>query len=163
MATIIHPVSFHKTKAKHIISTCIALCESWGGDIPRTPEGLLSLKGDFTTPILSCQGLEPYVYYSLSITTTSTGVGPKVMILVTDLAWGECVGICVDTHVHRIAGRLGWVEVTKQPEMTRMQVILLVQHKQPMMGSWSIMYHFDNCYCYLSLALSLYSLRHGYH
>jgi len=40
--------------------------------------------------------------------------------LVMDLAWGNVTGIAVDTHVHRISNRLGWVKKsTKNPEDTR--------------------------------------------
>ena len=40
--------------------------------------------------------------------------------LVMDLAWGNVTGIAVDTHVHRISNRLGWVKkTTKTPEDTR--------------------------------------------
>ena len=40
--------------------------------------------------------------------------------LVMDLAWGNVTGIAVDTHVHRISNRLGWVKkTTKNPEDTR--------------------------------------------
>ncbi len=86
LATIIHPVSFYKTKAKHIISTCIALYESWGGDIPRSPEDLLSLKGNFTTNI-TCQGSEPYVF-SLSITMSI----PRSRSKSDDISDGPCMG-----------------------------------------------------------------------
>ena len=40
-----------------------------------------------------------------------------------NVAWGEVTGIGVDTHVHRIANRLGWVKKpTKLPEETRVAV-----------------------------------------
>jgi len=48
--------------------------------------------------------------------------------LVMSIAWKNTQGICVDTHVHRISNRLGWVfrEGTKQktttPEQTRMSL-----------------------------------------
>ena len=47
-----------------------------------------------------------------------SGVGPKMAHLIMKSAWGEVTGIGVDTHVHRISNRLGWVK-TKQPEQTR--------------------------------------------
>ena len=48
------------------------------------------------------------------------GVGPKMAHLVMDIAWGNVTGIAVDTHVHRISNRLGWVKkTTKDPEDTR--------------------------------------------
>ena len=43
------------------------------------------------------------------------GVGPKMAHLAMQCAWMKVVGIGVDTHVHRVANRLGWVQ-TKQPE-----------------------------------------------
>ena len=63
-----------------------------GGDIPRTVEGLCKLPG----------------------------VGPKMAYLVMKCAWDDVCGIGVDTHVHRISNRLGWVKkTTKNPEDTR--------------------------------------------
>ena len=48
------------------------------------------------------------------------GVGPKMAHLVMDIAWGSVTGIAVDTHVHRITHRLGWMKVpTTNPEVTR--------------------------------------------
>ena len=46
-------------------------------------------------------------------------------------AWGECVGIGVDVHVHRISNRLGWTlndsrEATKTPEETRIVIIVVL-------------------------------------
>jgi endonuclease-3 len=46
------------------------------------------------------------------------GVGPKMAHLAMKTAWQTITGIGVDTHVHRISNRLGWVK-TKQPEDTR--------------------------------------------
>ncbi|XVF04624.1 hypothetical protein REPUB_Repub05bG0100300 [Reevesia pubescens] len=36
-------------------------------------------------------------------------IGPKMAHLVMNIAWNDVQGICVDTHVHRISNRLGWV------------------------------------------------------
>jgi endonuclease-3 len=49
------------------------------------------------------------------------GVGPKMAIIQLNVAEGQCVGISVDTHVHRICNQLGWTgdEPTKLPEKTR--------------------------------------------
>lgn len=54
-----------------------------------------------------------------------SGVGPKMAHLVMKSAWGEVSGIGVDTHVHRICNRLGWVK-TKQPEETRVALEALL-------------------------------------
>jgi endonuclease III len=78
IAAAVRPASFYKTKAVRLKQLCEILLAQYGGDIPPTPKGLLALPG----------------------------VGPKVMTLVMDLAWDDVSGICVDTHVHRIANRL---------------------------------------------------------
>ena len=40
-----------------------------------------------------------------------------------NVAWGQMIGIGVDTHVHRISNRLGWVKKrTQLPEETRIAV-----------------------------------------
>ena len=48
---------------------------------------------------------------------TLPGVGRKTANLVLILAFKSRQNICVDTHVHRIANRLGWVR-TRTPEET---------------------------------------------
>ncbi|GMN29513.1 hypothetical protein TIFTF001_050608 [Ficus carica] len=69
----------------------------YSGDIPRSLEELLLLPG----------------------------IGPKMAHLVMNVAWNDVQGICVDTHVHRICNRLGWVsrpgtkQKTLTPEETR--------------------------------------------
>lgn len=89
---LIYPVSFYKNKAKHLKRASQLLLEQFDGDIPDTVEGLCSLPG----------------------------VGPKMAYLAMSCGWGRTVGIGVDTHVHRIANRLGWLPApTKQPEQTR--------------------------------------------
>lgn len=49
------------------------------------------------------------------------GVGPKMAHLTLQVAWRNVVGIGVDTHVHRISNRLGWVK-SNTPEQTRVQL-----------------------------------------
>jgi endonuclease-3 len=49
------------------------------------------------------------------------GVGRKTANLVRNLGFGLS-GICVDTHVHRVSNRLGWVS-TKTPERTEMSLM----------------------------------------
>ena len=77
----IMPVSFYKTKARNIHLAAVRIDADFGNDIPRDIDALLGFKG----------------------------VGPKVAYLTFEIAWGKSEGICVDTHVHRIANRLGWV------------------------------------------------------
>lgn len=84
----IYPVGFYKTKAKSIHGICRDLIERFDNKVPDTIEELLSLKG----------------------------VGRKTANLVLTEGFGK-LGICVDTHVHRISNRLGYVK-TKTPEET---------------------------------------------
>ena len=86
---LIYPVSFYRYKARYIKATCAKLIKDFGGKTPRTMEKLLTLPG----------------------------VGRKTASLVMILAYQSRKNICVDTHVHRIANRLGWVR-TKTPEET---------------------------------------------
>lgn len=89
IAELIYPVSFYKTKAAHVRETCRLLIEQFGGRVPGTMEELLELPG----------------------------VGRKTANLVLILAFASRDNICVDTHVHRISNRLGWVR-TRTPEET---------------------------------------------
>lgn len=86
---LIYPVSFYRQKAKHVRATCRMLVERFGGRVPATMEELLMLPG----------------------------VGRKTANLVLILAFRSERNICVDTHVHRISNRLGWVR-TRTPEET---------------------------------------------
>ena len=86
---LIYPVSFYRHKAKHVRETCRILVERFSGRVPGTMEELLMLPG----------------------------VGRKTANLVLILSFKSDKNICVDTHVHRISNRLGWVR-TRTPEET---------------------------------------------
>jgi len=86
----IYPVSFYRVKARTIHSICEQLLERYGGEVPSGLEQLLELPG----------------------------VGRKTANIVVTLAFRKA-GIAVDTHVHRISNRLGYVK-TKTPEETEM-------------------------------------------
>ena len=86
---LIYPVSFYRHKARHVRATCRILIERFDGRVPTTMEELLTLPG----------------------------VGRKTANLVLILAFKSVKNICVDTHVHRISNRLGWV-VTRTPDET---------------------------------------------
>jgi len=89
IAKLIYPVSFYRTKARHVRQTCRILLERFGGVVPGTMDELLVLPG----------------------------VGRKTANLVLILGFKSLRNICVDTHVHRISNRLGWVQ-TRTPEQT---------------------------------------------
>ena len=86
---LIYPVSFYRHKAKHVRETCRILVERYSGRVPGTMEELLTLPG----------------------------VGRKTANLVLILSFRSLKNICVDTHVHRISNRLGWVQ-TRTPDET---------------------------------------------
>ena len=51
------------------------------------------------------------------------GIGPKIGHLIMDFAWNEVSGIAVDTHVHRITHRLGWMaQEIRSPEEARISL-----------------------------------------
>ena len=87
---LIYPVGFYRTKAHVILGICHDLLERFEGRVPDTIDELLTLNG----------------------------VGRKTANLVVTMGFGK-PGICVDTHVHRISNRLGYVK-TKNPEETEM-------------------------------------------
>lgn len=92
LGELIYPVGFWKRKVAYIKETCQILQEKYNSDIPDTIEDLCKLKG----------------------------VGPKMAYICMNVAWGVPTGIGVDTHVHRITGRLNWSEMEcKNPEATR--------------------------------------------
>ena len=86
---LIYPVSFYRHKAAHVKQTCKILVDTFKGRVPATMEELLTLPG----------------------------VGRKTANLVLILSFRSLENICVDTHVHRISNRLGWVR-TRSPEET---------------------------------------------
>ncbi|XP_013171976.1 PREDICTED: endonuclease III-like protein 1 isoform X2 [Papilio xuthus] len=92
LGKLIYPVGFWKTKVKYIKKTTQTLKEQYDGDIPNSVEKLCKL----------------------------TGVGPKMAHICMKVAWDKVTGIGVDTHVHRISNRIGWVKKqTATPEDTR--------------------------------------------
>ncbi len=90
IARTIYPVGFYRNKAKTIHHVCRELIDRFNSRVPDDLDELLSIKG----------------------------IGRKTANLVITLAYGKD-GICVDTHVHRISNRLGYV-ATKSPDETEM-------------------------------------------
>ena len=86
---LIYPVSFYRNKARFVKDCCEMLVAEFGGRVPSTMEELVTLPG----------------------------VGRKTANLVLILGFKSLRNICVDTHVHRISNRMGWVE-TALPEET---------------------------------------------
>jgi endonuclease-3 len=87
--TLIYPVSFYRNKARHVKACCEMLVNHYRGRVPSTMDDLVTLPG----------------------------VGRKTANLVLILGFKSSQNICVDTHVHRLSNRLGWVK-TRHPEET---------------------------------------------
>lgn len=90
VARLIYPVGFYPTKAERLVRISRILLDEHHGQVPDTMEGLLALPG----------------------------VGRKTANLVLVEGYGQAA-ICVDTHVHRISNRIGYV-CTRTPEQTEM-------------------------------------------
>lgn len=97
IASLIYPVGFYRQKAKNIRHLSTRLCEEYNSTVPDTIEDLI----------------------------TFNGVGRKTANLVVTEAFGK-PGICVDTHVHRISNRWGYVQ-TRSPDETE----LVLREKLP--------------------------------
>lgn len=79
---VIHPLGFFRTKARHVVECARMVVSDFGGEVPRTMEELTRLPG----------------------------VGRKTANIVLNNAFGVVEGIAVDTHVFRVATRLGLTE-----------------------------------------------------
>ncbi|NOK78443.1 MAG: endonuclease III [Chloroflexi bacterium AL-W] len=88
LAELIYPVGFYRNKARSIRQVCAILLAQYDGNVPNDLGALLALPG----------------------------VGRKTANLVLTAGFG-LPGICVDTHVHRICNRWGYVQ-TKTPDDT---------------------------------------------
>lgn len=93
LVKIIKPVGFYNQKSKNLKKICKIVIDNFGGLIPSDIKTLLKFPG----------------------------IGYKMAILISNLITKSPQGICVDTHMHRICNRLGWVE-TKNAEKTRLEL-----------------------------------------
>jgi endonuclease-3 len=98
--TLIYPVSFYRNKARHLKATCRLLLDRHAGQVPTTMAELLALPG----------------------------VGRKTANLTLIVALRSEDNICVDTHVHRISNRLGWV-ATRIPDETEQALYRMVARR----------------------------------
>ncbi len=95
----IDTIGMYKQKAKNLKRLGAALEEQFGGRVPRTMDELTSL----------------------------AGVGRKTASVVLAACFGT-PAIAVDTHVHRVTNRLGWVK-TKTPEKTEAALLKIVPER----------------------------------
>jgi endonuclease-3 len=87
---LIYKCGFHTRKAVFIKQTSQILKERYNGDIPSNINELMALPG----------------------------VGPKMSLMIMEVAWNKVEGIAADIYVERVCNRLGWIS-TKTLEDTR--------------------------------------------
>lgn len=102
----IHSCGFYHNKAKNVVMACRNIVEQFGGNVPDNREGLESL----------------------------AGVGRKTANVVLSNAFGV-PAIAVDTHVFRVANRIGLVNAGNVEETERQLMSNIPNDK------WSIAHH----------------------
>jgi endonuclease-3 len=109
---LVRSTGFYRNKAKNIQAACRLIVERFGGEVPRTMDELLQLPG----------------------------VARKTANVVSAHAFGVNLGVTVDTHVKRLAYRLGF---TKNTEPVKIERDLMKLIPQPDWENWSIrlIYH----------------------
>jgi len=112
---ILKPVGMYKTKSRNISNLAHQLIERFGGEVPHTYEELISLPG----------------------------VGRKTANVVLSVGLGE-QRIAVDTHVFRLANRIGLV---KAPDVLKTELALMacIPHERWTATHHALIFHGRNC------------------
>lgn len=97
----IYSIGFFNTKSRYLIGIGKRLVDAYGGKVPRTFENLLTLPG----------------------------VSRKTAHLIMAKAWKKPIGVAVDTHVRRIAPRLGWTHERKNVQRIERDLNTLLDPK----------------------------------
>jgi endonuclease-3 len=87
----LRPTGFYKQKAKSVQECCQAILDRFGGEVPQTVAELITLPG----------------------------VARKTANVVLNTCWDIPSGIIVDTHVQRLAGRMGLSSQGKPDDIER--------------------------------------------
>jgi endonuclease-3 len=109
---IIHSTGFFRAKAKNLVAMSRAIVEKHGGEVPKDIDELTALPG----------------------------VGRKTANVVLGTAFGIATGIVVDTHVKRLAYRLGLTE-SKDPVQIERRLMELLPRKHWVMFSHLLITH----------------------
>jgi endonuclease-3 len=112
LETMIRSTGFYHAKAKNIKSCCQGLMERFGGKVPATMEELVGLPG----------------------------VGRKTANVVLGNAFGKAEGVVVDTHVRRIANRLG-LTGHDDPEKIEQDLMTIVPKKEWILFPHLLIWH----------------------
>ncbi|MEM2098649.1 MAG: endonuclease III [Candidatus Bathyarchaeia archaeon] len=108
----IKSTGFYRNKARNIKACCRLLVEKYGSQVPRTMDELLELPG----------------------------VARKTANIVLANAYGIVAGIAVDTHVRRLAQRLGLVD-TDNPDKIEVELMQLVPRDKWMRFTDLLIFH----------------------
>lgn len=109
---LVRPTGFYRQKARNIQATARLLCERHGGQVPRTLEELSALPG----------------------------AARKTANVVLGTAFGIAAGVVVDTHVQRLALRLGLTRQTT-PEKIEQDLMQVVPRKDWILLSHRLIWH----------------------
>jgi len=114
----IHSTGFYRNKAKNIRGCCRTLVEKFSGRVPDTMEELLELDG----------------------------VGRKTANVILNVAYGKNEGVCVDTHVLRLSGRLGLSRETTPEGVERDLMRLFPNKRWGDLTTWLIWHGRRRCF-----------------
>lgn len=112
----IRPTGFYRAKARSIRAACRMIVEEFGGKVPQTMEDLIRLPG----------------------------VARKTANVVLGTAFGEAAGIVVDTHVLRVARRLG-LSRAETPEKVEQDLMAVVPRARWIAVSHQLIFHGRYC------------------
>jgi endonuclease-3 len=101
LESLIRPLGYYRQKARTLMAVSRVLVERYGGEVPRSMEALTALPG----------------------------VGRKTAAVVLGTAYGIQEGIAVDTHVGRVAQRLG-LSRHRQAERIEADLMRLVPRQE---------------------------------
>ena len=115
---IIHSAGFYRTKAKNLIKTSKLIMQNFGGEVPDTMEGLLTL----------------------------AGVARKTANIVLFHEYGKNEGIAVDTHCMRISYRLGLTSKRHNQQLSEKELMKVLPKKYwGMYTNWMVMHGRKYC------------------
>ncbi|HEY5043597.1 MAG TPA: endonuclease III [Verrucomicrobiae bacterium] len=114
---VVKSTGFFRNKAKNIRACCAALVEKFNSEVPRTMDELHAL----------------------------AGVGRKTANVVLGNAFGINVGVVVDTHVTRLANRLGLAKGTDAVKLEQELMMLVPQTDWTLFSHWFIWHGRRRC------------------
>jgi endonuclease-3 len=109
---MIRSTGFFRNKAKNLLGAARLLCDKWAGEVPRSMDELLELPG----------------------------VARKTANVVLGTAYGIASGVVVDTHVTRLAGRLGLTRETA-PEKIERDLMDIIPRERWILLSHQLIWH----------------------